>query len=234
MGVVTNTEVVDFTGGMNTVKAKHLIHPSESIGLVNVDIRDGSLRSMPDLSRVSIAAGSYFVEFRDRPYFYDSFRSNAFMADNMYWADGKDTGKVLKDGRVLDLGIATPSAPLNISNAGTGGTHTGDFKYTYTFYSTTTGVESAPAPLPPYLTVDQADIIVDNFDVFPILFPTKGSFATVGLKGHGKIKFHSQSPGKIELDNPFGTKGFFSYNMWYAGLIIREERLLKVLVCASV
>lgn len=72
-----------------------------------------------------------------------------------------------------------------------------------------------------------------RFDVFPILFPTKGSFATVGLKGHGKIKFNSQSPSKIELDNPYGTQGFFSYNFWHAGLILREERLLKVLVCAS-
>jgi len=65
------------------------------------------------------------------------------------------------------------------------------------------------------------------------LFPTKGSFATVGLKGNGKIKFNSQAPSKIELSNPYGTQGFFSYNMWYAGLILREERLLKMLVCAS-
>lgn len=72
-----------------------------------------------------------------------------------------------------------------------------------------------------------------RFDVFPILYPTKGSFATVGLKGHGKIKFNSQSPKKIELGNPYGTQGFFSYNMWYAGIILREERLLKQLVAAS-
>lgn len=72
------------------------------------------------------------------------------------------------------------------------------------------------------------------FDVFPILFPTKGSFATVGLKGHGKIKFNAQAPTKIELSNPYGTQGFFSYNFWYAGIILREERLLKVLVNASI
>lgn len=72
-----------------------------------------------------------------------------------------------------------------------------------------------------------------RFDVFPILFPTKGSFATVGLKGNDKIKFRSQSPEKTELDNPYGTQGFFSYNMWYAGIILQEERLLKMLVCAS-
>ncbi len=72
-----------------------------------------------------------------------------------------------------------------------------------------------------------------KFDVFPILFPTKGAFATVGLKGYNKIKFNAQSPEKIELTNPYGTNGFFSYNMWYAGIILQEERLLKILVAAS-
>lgn len=72
-----------------------------------------------------------------------------------------------------------------------------------------------------------------RYDVFPILIPTKGSFATVGLKGNGKIKFNAQAPSKIELSNPYGTQGFFSYNMWYAGIILREERLMKILVAAS-
>jgi len=73
-----------------------------------------------------------------------------------------------------------------------------------------------------------------HFDAFPILFPTKGAFATVGLKGYNKIAFNAQSPEKIELTNPFGTNGFFSYTMWYAGIILQPEKLLKVLVAASV
>lgn len=72
-----------------------------------------------------------------------------------------------------------------------------------------------------------------KFDVFPILFPTKGSFATVGLKGQNKIVFKSQDPNVASLQNPFGTKGFFSYNFWYAGIILQEEKLLKVNVLAS-
>jgi N4-gp56 family major capsid protein len=71
------------------------------------------------------------------------------------------------------------------------------------------------------------------FDVFPILFPTQGCFATVGLKGQGKIKFNSKSPAEVELINPYGTSGFFSYNFFYAGIILEEEKLLKVLVSAS-
>ena len=73
-----------------------------------------------------------------------------------------------------------------------------------------------------------------KFDVYPVLFPTEGSFATVGLKGQGKIKFHSKSPEAVENGNPYGTTGFFSYNFFYAGIILREEALLKVLVGASI
>lgn len=71
-----------------------------------------------------------------------------------------------------------------------------------------------------------------QFDVFPILFPTEGSFATVGLKGHEKIKFNAKAPSQVENANPYGTLGFFSYNFFYAGLILREEALVKVLVAA--
>jgi len=71
-----------------------------------------------------------------------------------------------------------------------------------------------------------------KFDVFPILFPTEGAFATVGLKGLEKIKFNSKSPAQVENANPYGTTGFFSYNFFYAGIILREEQLLKVLVAA--
>ena len=73
-----------------------------------------------------------------------------------------------------------------------------------------------------------------KFDVYPILFPTEGSFATVGLKGQGKIKFNSRSPEMVDSGNTYGTTGFFSYNFWYAGIILREEALLKVLVGASI
>jgi len=71
-----------------------------------------------------------------------------------------------------------------------------------------------------------------KFDVFPILFPTKDAFATVGLKGRGRIKFNKQSPEQVDSNNPYGTNGFFSYNMYYGGIILEEEKLLKVLVAA--
>lgn len=80
-------------------------------------------------------------------------------------------------------------------------------------------------------SADEADR--GKFDVFPILFPTQGAFATVGLKGSDKIKFNSKAPQEVSNSNPYGTQGFFSYNFFYAGLILEEEKLLKVLVAAN-
>ena len=72
-----------------------------------------------------------------------------------------------------------------------------------------------------------------NFDIFPILFPTKGAFATVGLKGQGKVTFNAKAPSDVNLTNPYGTKGFFSANMFYASIALRPEALLKINVLAS-
>lgn len=72
-----------------------------------------------------------------------------------------------------------------------------------------------------------------KFDVHAIVFPTEGAFATVGLKGQGKINFKSKSPEEVELVNPYGTTGFFSYNFFYAGIILEPEKLLAVYCGAS-
>ena len=72
-----------------------------------------------------------------------------------------------------------------------------------------------------------------KFDVHAILFPTEGSFATVGLKGQGKIKFNSKNPEAVENNNPYGTTGFFSYSFFYGGIILEPERILAVYCAAS-
>lgn len=67
-----------------------------------------------------------------------------------------------------------------------------------------------------------------KFDVHPILFPTEGSFATVGLKGMNRISFNSKSPKDTDLTNPYATKGFFSYNFFYSLVILEPEKLLRL------
>jgi N4-gp56 family major capsid protein len=67
-----------------------------------------------------------------------------------------------------------------------------------------------------------------KFDVHPILFPTQDAFATVGLKGMNKIKFNSKAPEDVDLSNPYGTTGFFSYNFFYASILLEPEKVLRV------
>ena len=75
---------------------------------------------------------------------------------------------------------------------------------------------------------DDTGDVTSRFDVHPILFPTEGSFATVGLKGMNRINFNSKSPNDTDLTNPYGTTGFFSYNFFYATVILEAEKLLRL------
>jgi N4-gp56 family major capsid protein len=72
-----------------------------------------------------------------------------------------------------------------------------------------------------------------NFNVYPILCPTEGAFATVGLQGWGKMKFKSKAPGGVEQEDKFGVKGFFSVNWFYASIILDQSKLLRVETCAT-
>lgn len=72
-----------------------------------------------------------------------------------------------------------------------------------------------------------------NLDVFPILYPTKGSYATIGLEGAGKITFKAKAPGVATTEDPYGVKGLFSYNYFWAGIALQPEKLLVAYATAS-
>ena len=73
-----------------------------------------------------------------------------------------------------------------------------------------------------------------KYDVFPIIYPTKGSFATVGLQGKGKVTFKMKEPGKATDSDKYGLRGFHSYNYFFASLTLRSEHLLVAYVGASI
>jgi N4-gp56 family major capsid protein len=72
-----------------------------------------------------------------------------------------------------------------------------------------------------------------KFNVYPILCPTQGAFATVGLQGWGKMKFNAKAPGQVSDTDKYGTRGFFSVNWFYAGIILDESKLLRVETAAT-
>lgn len=125
------------------------------------------------------------------------------IADGWYGTEGDDTTPV------TTTRYATEAAAI----AGEAGNAAVSVDYTGTLAHTATNDDGSET---------------SRFDVHPILFPTEGSFATVGLKGMNKIKFNSKKPNDIDLTNPYGTKGFFSYNFFYATVILEPEKLLRV------
>jgi len=167
MGQLTISELLDFTGGMNTLVAPHLISPREAQSLVNVDIRLGSLQSMPNLDYVAPMNDPFFFDFNGELQHFALWRSNVLWDGKYYWADGVNTGMMLENGDEYSLGLPTPNASLTQEIEGAG-PHTGDFKYTYTFYSSITGAESAPAPLPHgYLQPNANGIRLTGFEPLP-------------------------------------------------------------------
>jgi len=70
-------------------------------------------------------------------------------------------------------------------------------------------------------------------DVHAILYITPQSFATVGLQGNGKVTFKSKAPGKADSTDVYGLRGFFSYNFFYASIVLQPERIARIECAAS-
>jgi len=161
------SELLDYTGGISTATAPHLLPLNESVLAVNADLRSGSLKSLPEELPLMALDGRYFFNFLGKIYSYTNLRSNVLWDGKWYWTDGSSTMKMLADGTIKPLGIAAPTYTLTIA-AGTGTLPlTGTFQYTYTYYDSVTGVESAPANLSNSLTVTNKDIVVTGFQVTP-------------------------------------------------------------------
>ncbi len=106
------TELNAFSGGMNNVAAPYLIRKDESVVLTNVNLRRGSMESVPRLVRKQDVGYMYFYQFGNHLLQYGSWRANVVWDNKLYWTDGVITGKVLYDGTELPLGIDTPVQKL--------------------------------------------------------------------------------------------------------------------------
>ena len=156
------TEINAFSGGMNNVTAPYLIRRDESVVLTNVNLRRGSMESVPNLIRDRDLSNIYFYQFGNHFLEYGSWRANVVWDNKLYWTDGANAKKILFDGTEMDLGIAAPVTNPDLVGEGTG-PHSGNFKYVYTYYDPDTGTESAPSPMSLYVDVDQQNIRVTGF-----------------------------------------------------------------------
>ena len=68
----------------------------------------------------------------------------------------------------------------------------------------------------------------DYYDGFPILYVTKGAFATIGLQGNKKIKFLSKKPGTATQEDPHGLMGLYSFNFFAGSIVLEPEKIARV------
>ena len=86
-----------------------------------------------------------------------------------------------------------------------------------------------------YTTLDAAQATArgqaapgDFYDGLPIIYVTKGAFATVGLQGNKKINFLSKKPGQATYEDPHGLQGIYSFNFFAGSISLEPEKMARI------
>lgn len=66
------------------------------------------------------------------------------------------------------------------------------------------------------------------YDGLPIIYVTKGAFATVGLQGNKKINFLSKKPGVASYEDPHGLQGIYSFNFFAGSISLEPEKMARI------
>lgn len=66
------------------------------------------------------------------------------------------------------------------------------------------------------------------YDGLPIIYVTKGAFATVGLNGNKKINFLSKKPGVASYEDPHGLQGIYSFNFFAGSITLEPEKMARI------
>ena len=73
------------------------------------------------------------------------------------------------------------------------------------------------------------------FDAFPIMYVTKGAFATIGLQGNKKVKWASKKPGDgvATYEDPHNLMGIYSFNFFAGSIVLEPEKILRIVHAAQ-
>lgn len=64
-------------------------------------------------------------------------------------------------------------------------------------------------------------------DVYPILFLSQEAIGVVPLAGTERAIIKVRNPGTIDSADPLGQRGFVSYKMWHAALILNQNWIVR-------
>ena len=83
-----------------------------------------------------------------------------------------------------------------------------------------------------YLNTD--GLTGDFFDGFPIIYVTKGAFATIGLQGNKKIRFLAKKPSQSPTQSdPYALMGLYSFNFFAGSIVLEPEKIARIVTLAK-
>ncbi len=140
-----STEVQVFVGGLDLVKAPHLLAPTASRFLEGVNLRKGNIAPFLAPLLVEKATDSYMYYYRNQYYYYPTHRSNILHNRVWYWTSVLASGKVYPDGTEMPLGINPPvDTPLAVIESDVDKL-SGSINYVYTYFDPVSLSESPPS-----------------------------------------------------------------------------------------
>lgn len=146
----------------------------------------------------------------------DDFSQKAFVPARMYAA----AGNIAKNevGAVHSTRFIQAQRMMKYDGGGAkvGANPTGGYKYT-----TLTAAQATDR--------GQTGGAGNYYDGLPIIYVTKGAFATVGLQGNKKIQFKAKKPGPdIEIADPYGLQGIYSFNFFAGSIVLEPEKMARI------
>ena len=195
----------DFSGGVNTRIAPHLLPKNQAQEYINIENSTGSLKSLKGPISTGIPVDTYFTYFYADNEWVSKLNDTDFVEyqDNLYMSDGT-TLKYRKNLTDYSLGIAGPSTKLEISDAldvtvsmstSTNGTLSGGTTYDYVLGITndTTG-KTTYKPASYTVTVDNPNPLASS-GLLSLVIVSQASY-TISLyrKYGGKLYLVDTAP----------------------------------------
>lgn len=151
-----STEVQVFVGGLDLVKAPHLLGITASRFIEGVNLRKGNIAPFLAPLLVEKATDSYMYHYNNEYHYYPTHRSNILHNRVWYWTSVLSNGKVYPDGSEWALGIDQPlDVPLATMENQTDKL-SGSITYVYTYFDPVSLSESPPSK--PSNTLDFIDV----------------------------------------------------------------------------
>jgi len=155
-------QLTQFNGGINIRLSPHLINANEAVEYTNVDNSSMSLRPVKSSTNENTIIGTYFINFRDSWVSSSTYKDYVIFQDNLYYSDGSSRPMWTSDGtNWLTLGVDRPPSAPTVALGDTGNYH-GSYQFCYTYYNSSTGLESQPSDYSSFITAIDSAILTKN------------------------------------------------------------------------